>query len=188
MEKDGDAIYRDYVSKVTTLVTRLLASGRQVRLLIGDKGDIEAARDILEQLAPAEANKVAFEPSASLHELMQQIAKTDVVIASRYHNIVCALAMGRPTISMAYASKNDALLHDTGLAAFCHRIDNFDPETILSQVDFAFEHQTILTTQVKAGVERYRSRLARQEELLPTTFLDNVRSTADPAIQSRRPN
>ncbi len=105
MEKDGDAIYRDYVSKVTTLVTRLLASGRQVRLLIGDKGDIEAARDILEQLAPAEANKVAFEPSASLHELMQQIAKTDVVIASRYHNIVCALAMGRPTISMAYASK-----------------------------------------------------------------------------------
>ncbi|KAB2704614.1 MULTISPECIES: polysaccharide pyruvyl transferase family protein [Brucella] len=188
MEKDGDAIYRDYVSKVTTLVNRLLASGRQVRLLIGDKGDIEAARDILEQLAPAEANKVAFEPSASLHELMQQIARTDVVIASRYHNIVCALAMGRPTISMAYASKNDALLHDTGLAAFCHRIDSFDPETILSQIDFAFEHRTILTMQVKAGVERYRSRLARQEELLHTTFLDNVRSTADPAIQSLRPN
>ncbi len=138
MEKDGDAIYRDYVSKVTTLVNRLLASGRQVRLLIGDKGDIEAARDILEQLAPAEANKVAFEPSASLHELMQQIARTDVVIASRYHNIVCALAMGRPTISTAYAIKNDALLHDTGLAAFCHRIDSFDPETILSRGRLCF--------------------------------------------------
>lgn len=178
----------DYVSKVTTLVNRLLASGRQVRLLIGDKGDIEAARDILEQLAPAEANKVAFEPSASLHELMQQIAGIDVVIAkSRYHNIVCALAMGRPTISTAYASKNDALLHDTGLAAFCHRIDSLilkqssPRSTLLSSIE-RFD------TQVKAGVERYRSRLARQEELLHTTFLDNVRSTADPAVQSLRPN
>lgn len=183
-EKDGNAIYRNYVAKMATLAKRLLDSGRQVRLLIGDKGDMAAAGDILEQLPAAEADKVIFEPSASLHDLMQQIAKTDVVIASRYHNIVCALAMGRPAISLAYASKNDALLHDTGLAAFCHRIDSFDPETILSQIDLAFTQRTALSQQVTAGVERYRSRLAGQEEILRALFLDPTRQKADCATQS----
>lgn len=183
-EKDGNAIYRNYVAKMATLAKRLLDSGRQVRLLIGDKGDMAAAGDILEQLPAAEADKVIFEPSTSLHDLMQQIAKTDVVIASRYHNIVCALAMGRPAISLAYASKNDALLHDTGLAAFCHRIDSFDPETILSQIDLAFTQRTALSQQVKAGVERYRSRLAGQEEILRALFLDPTRQKADCAPQS----
>ncbi len=149
---------------------------------------MEAARDILEQLGPAEAGKVIFEPSASLHDLMQQIARTDIVVASRYHNIVSALAMGRPAISLAYASKNDALLHDTGLSAFCHRIDSFDPETILSQIDFAFAERTALTRQVEAGVERYRSRLAGQEEILRALFLDPTTQKADCAAQSCTPS
>ena len=169
---DGDAIYADYITKMITLAKRLLADGRQVRLLTGDKGDMEAARDIVNQLCPIDANKVIFEPSASLHDLMQQIAETDIVVASRYHNIVCTLAMGRPAISLAYASKNDALLRDAGLAAFCHRIDDFDPETILSQIDFAFEQQTTLVTQIESGVEHYRSRLAEQERILQAAFLD----------------
>ena len=169
---DGDAIYADYIARMTALAKRLLGDGRQVRLLTGDKGDMEAARDILNQLCPIDANKVIFEPSASLHDLMQQIAETDIVVASRYHNIVCTLAMGRPAISLAYASKNDALLRDAGLAAFCHRIDDFDPETILSQIDFAFEQQTTLVTQIESGVEHYRSRLAEQERILQAAFLD----------------
>lgn len=181
---DGDAVYADYLAKMTTLARRLLGDGRQVRLLIGDKGDMEAARDILKQLGPAEASKVIFEPSASLHDLMRQIARTDIVVASRYHNIVSALAMGRPAISLAYASKNDALLHDTGLSAFCHRIDSFDPETILSQIDFAFAERTALTRQVQAGVERYRSRLAGQEEILRALFLDQTPQRADCAARS----
>ncbi|MBB4091645.1 dTDP-4-dehydrorhamnose 3,5-epimerase [Ochrobactrum pecoris] len=185
-EKDGDAIYGEYRAKMTTLVKRLSADGRQVRLLIGGKGDIEAARDILERLSPAEADNVVFEPIASLHELMQQIARTDVVIASRYHNVVCALAMKRPTISLAYASKNDALLLDTGLEAFCHQIESFDPATILSQVDLAFEQRATLIGKVEAGVERYHNRLARQEEILLATFLETGRRAAEPAIQPPR--
>lgn len=127
-----------------------------------------------------------FEPIASLHELMQQIARTDVVIASRYHNVVCALAMKRPTISLAYASKNDALLLDTGLEAFCHQIESFDPATILSQVDLAFEQRATLIGKVEAGVERYHNRLARQEEILLATFLETGRRAAEPAIQPPR--
>lgn len=177
-EEDGAAIYADYLGKMTALIGNLLAAGRQVRLLIGDKGDMEAAKDILARLAPEVAENVVFEPSGSLHELMDQIARTDIVVASRYHNIVCALAMKRPAISVAYASKNDALLRDTGLDAFCHHIESFDPQTVLSQIDSMFEERERLIESVTAGVERYRDRLAQQEETLRSTFFDRVRQPA----------
>src|SRR5690606_6819753 len=98
--------------------------------------------------------------------------------------IVSALAMGRPAISLAYASKNDALLHDTGLTAFCHRIDSFGPDTILSQIAFAFAERTALSRQTEAGVERYRSRRAGQEEILRALFLDPAPQKADCGAQA----
>ncbi|MFQ0812787.1 dTDP-4-dehydrorhamnose 3,5-epimerase [Brucella anthropi] len=184
--KDGDAIYRDYIARMAALAGRLLDEERNVRLLIGDMCDRQAVQDMLAALPPAQADKVMFEPCASLHDLMRQIAQTDIVVASRYHNVVCALAMGRPVISLAYAAKNDALLYDVGLAAFCHRIDRFDPETVLSQIHLAFEQRAVLTRQVEAGVERYRSRLAAQEEILCANFLETARKAADPAVQPPR--
>ncbi len=176
--EDGAAIYDGYLGKMTALIGNLLAAGRKVRLLIGDKGDMEAAKDILARLGPEEAEKVIFEPSASLHDLMDQIARTDIVVASRYHNIVCALAMKRPAISVAYASKNDALLHDSGLDAFCHHIESFDPQTVLSQIDGMFEERERLVAGVETGVERYRDRLAQQEETLRAAFFENIRQPA----------
>ncbi len=105
---------------------------------------------------------------------MQQIAKTDIVIASRYHNIVCALSMGRPAISLGYAKKNDALLNDTGLSEFSHHIETFNPQLLLSQVDSMFERKAELGESVKAGVTQYRKRLARQEDAINKELLSKI--------------
>ncbi|KFJ50064.1 polysaccharide pyruvyl transferase family protein [Brucella abortus] len=147
----------------------LLASGYRIRLLTGDISDLMAVDDLMARLAaPARAN-IVFEPVTSLNGLMQQIAHTDIVVASRYHNIVCALATGRPAISLGYAAKNDALLHDAGLDRFCHHIEDFDPQTVLMQVRQMFANLEQLREGVEAGVARYRLHLARQEEVLPGT-------------------
>ncbi|MEN5278847.1 polysaccharide pyruvyl transferase family protein [Brucella sp. TWI432] len=169
--RHGEAIYDHYLNKMTQLISELLLDGRQVRLLTGDKGDLQAVHDLLQRLPPATAQKVIFEPVASLHDLMQQIAKTDIVVASRYHNIVCALAMGRPAISIGYARKNDALLIDTGLREFCHHIENFHPQTLLTQIDTMFSRREELAKTVKDGVKLYREQLADQEEMLRVDLL-----------------
>ena len=49
---------------------------------------------------------------------MHQMAETRIVVATRFHNVVCALKMKKPTISIGYASKNDVLLAEMGLAEF----------------------------------------------------------------------
>ena len=147
-----------------------------MRLLTGDKGDVQAIGDLMARIDSPDAAKIIIEPVASLHELMQQIAQTDIVVASRYHNIVCALAMGRPAISLGYAAKNEALLHDTGLDGFGHHIERFDPQTILAQIDDMFARRQQLAESVEAGVAQYRLKLAQQEETLRVQLLTKRKS------------
>ncbi|ASV88401.1 polysaccharide pyruvyl transferase family protein (plasmid) [Ochrobactrum quorumnocens] len=172
---DGAAIYDNYLDKMTELIDELLQDGRQVRLLIGDKGDLEAVDDLQRRISASNLGNVIFEPVASLNDLMQQIAKTDIVVASRYHNIVCSLSMGRPAISIGYARKNDALLNDTGLSEFCHHIESFDPKTLLAQIDNMFSRREELVKTVEDGVKLYRKRLAEQEEVLRVNLLQKSR-------------
>jgi len=170
-EANASDIYETYLDKIAALADKLLASGREVRLLTGDKGDLQAINDLMPRIQSPDAAKIIVEPVASLHELMQQIAQTDIVVASRYHNIVCALAMGRPAISLGYAAKNEALLHDTGLDGFGHHIERFDTQTILAQIDDMFERREELAEKVEAGVAQYRLKLAQQEETLRAQLL-----------------
>ncbi|MFS2324114.1 polysaccharide pyruvyl transferase family protein [Brucella sp. H1_1004] len=171
---EGDAIYQNYLCKMIAIIEGLQRKGRQVRLLTGDTGDLEAARDLQRLLNKHDYRDVIFEPVQSLHDVMQQIAKTDIVIASRYHNIVCALSMGRPAISLGYAKKNDALLKDTDLSEFSHHIETFNPQLLLSQVDSMFERKAELGESVKAGVTQYRKRLARQEDAINKELLSKI--------------
>lgn len=172
---DGAAIYNNYLDKMTEIIDELVLDGRQVRLLTGDKGDLEAVYDLQKRIRAPNLSNVIFEPVASLNDLMQQIAKTDIVVASRYHNIVCSLSMGRPAISIGYARKNDALLNDTGLSEFCHHIESFDPKTLLTQIDNMFSRREELVKAVNAGVGVYRERLAKQEEVLRVHLLQKIR-------------
>jgi polysaccharide pyruvyl transferase WcaK-like protein len=79
--------------------------------------------------------------------------------------------MGRPAISLGYAAKNEALLHDTGLDGFGHHIERFDTQTILAQIDDMFERREELAEKVEAGVAQYRLKLAQQEETLRAQLL-----------------
>ena len=55
----------------------------------------------------------------SLDVLMREMAKVGTVVAIRYHNVLCALMLGKPTVSLSYASKHDFLMADMGLPEFC---------------------------------------------------------------------
>jgi polysaccharide pyruvyl transferase WcaK-like protein len=168
---DGDAIYDQYLSRMAELIDAFLADGTGVRLLTGDRGDLEAVGDIQRRIRSPHAGRIQFEPALSLHALMQQIAATDIVVASRYHNIVCSLLMNRPAISIGYAQKNDVLLNDTGLQRFCHHIENFDPLVVHAQAREMLLRREEFLIPMAAGVLRYRERLAEQEDVLQAGLL-----------------
>lgn len=172
---EGAEILRTYVDKITQFLIWLLDRGCNVRLLIGDATDQSATALVLAKLAEAgrtvPSDRLSVAPSSTLRELMEQIALCDIVVASRFHNIVCALKLGRPVISISYARKNDALLAEMGLGEFCQHIDRFDVESLKRQmvaIDGAREEHK---RKVRQAIRVLLERLAEQDVLLSARLL-----------------
>ena len=134
-----DAIaYQDYLDKLASFILWLLERDYAVRVLIGDLtydepvvGDL---REVLRGKGIARfADRLADQPAASVDEVMQQIAEVDVVVASRFHNVLLALLLGKPVVSIAYNEKNDALMEQMGLSRYCQAIEKLDFGRLVEQ-------------------------------------------------------
>jgi polysaccharide pyruvyl transferase WcaK-like protein len=166
----GAAIYADYLGKMTTFVCWLLDRGYLVRILMGDEADRPTVDDLFRAVRSTRPDRaedaIVFAPAHTLQDVMQQMAGTDVVVATRYHNIVCALRVGKPTISIGYAGKNDALLAEVGLAEFCQHIERLDVELLKSQTAQLVSDRAAFEQRICDAQMRFESRLSEQEDLL----------------------
>ena len=166
----GAGIYAGYIKKMTEFLPWLLDQGYIVRLLMGDEADRRAAHDLLQAVRSRRPDladaSIVFEPAQTLHEVMQQMMDTDLVVATRYHNIVCALRIGKPTISIGYAEKNDALLAEMGLHDFCQQIERLDIELLKAQTTRLLSQRAAVERRIREVQARFESRLSEQEDLL----------------------
>jgi polysaccharide pyruvyl transferase WcaK-like protein len=152
----GAEVYRRYVDTVAEVGRRLLGAGHSIRLLVGEGTDQEAVDDLTPVLtAGASGDRAHVETGHidTMDELFREIGRTDVVVATRYHNVVAALIMGRPVVSAGYAEKNRWLLADVGLDGHCQSVDAIDPERIVASV-------TDLLARRDEHVERIRKQTA----------------------------
>ena len=172
----GAEAHQQYIDNLAALVRQILDRGHRVRLLIGETADDAAVKTLMLRLrsqSPAIAEEDLVEaPASSLHDVMRQMQETDVVVATRYHNIVCALKLAKPTISLGYSKKNDVLMAQAGLGAFCHDIESFEVDQVIEQFQSisALRHQ--YADAVRAYGETADFRLAEQEATLRTMFLE----------------
>lgn len=116
---DGARLHRVYLDEITRFVRGLVDDGRRVRLFVGDCADLAIVDEILRRLGPRSAPSVQAVRTDTLSDLMSEMGAVDAIVASRYHNVLAALKMSKPTFSLSYAAKNDALMDAMGLAG-CH--------------------------------------------------------------------
>ncbi|NEB80891.1 hypothetical protein G3I40_37640 [Streptomyces sp. SID14478] len=126
----AEEIHRRYLDGTTRFVRALVEDGRQVRLLTGDACDAPVVTAILDAV---DSPLVTAADAASLADLMKETAAADTVVATRYHNLICALKVGTPTLALSYAAKSEALMDRMGLAAYCHPAREVDAERLLEQ-------------------------------------------------------
>ncbi|MFB7591631.1 polysaccharide pyruvyl transferase family protein [Streptomyces sp. NPDC056169] len=126
----AEEIHRRYVDGVTAFVRALVRDGRPVRLLTGDEVDRTVVASILDAV---DSPLVTAADAASLADLMKETAAAEAVVATRYHNLVCALKVGTPTLALSYAAKSDALMAQRGLAAYRHPAREVDADRLLEQ-------------------------------------------------------
>lgn len=126
----AEEIHGRYLDGTTRFVRALVEDGRPVRLLTGDECDRSVVAAILEAV---DSPLVTAAEATSLADLMKETAAADTVVATRYHNLVCALKAGTPTLALSYAAKSDALMDRMGLAAYCHPAREVDADRLLEQ-------------------------------------------------------
>lgn len=156
-DPNAELIYKTYQEKLSRFIIYLIDRGFRVRLLTGDIGDqvavSEMAQKVRGSMSKDDTDKgaVIFEETTDLHQLMQQIEQTDMVVASRYHNIVCALKMGKPLISIGYNDKNDYLMAEFNQIPFCQRIETLDLDRLQGQFERLLQNYFLIKSEIKAA-------------------------------------
>ena len=135
--RQADQLHASYVEKMKSFVLWLVDNGRSVRLFTTDVHDERIMDEVIAylrahrpQLGPSQ---IVAEPVSSIDELMRQIASVDTVVASRFHNVLCALMLAKPTLSVGYAAKFDVLMEEVGLAEFCQSAHSVDVDRLIKQ-------------------------------------------------------
>ena len=130
--RHAESIYSTYVAQMKELLLWLIDSGRDVRLFVGDANGSDDAvvqellacvRSSRPDLAPS---RIISDPVRTFDDLMLAMLSVDIVIAMRYHNLVCAMKLSKPTLSIGYSPKHDVLMADRGLERYCQSVESLD--------------------------------------------------------------
>jgi polysaccharide pyruvyl transferase WcaK-like protein len=163
----GEGIFRTYVDRMSTIACRLLDDGQSVRVLIGEQCDARAVDALLETVrrrrdGNAETDRLIVEPIGSMRDLLTQIGSTDAVIGTRYHNVIGALMMKRPVISLGYAAKFVDVMTSMGLGRFCHDAEAIAPDAVLDDIAELLGNWDAFSADVVARNQQYAEDLERQ--------------------------
>jgi polysaccharide pyruvyl transferase WcaK-like protein len=166
----ADEIYASYVEKTKRFVRWLVDNDHRIRLFTGDHLDESVVQEILSDLRvhrpELEPSRIVAEPASSLEDLMQQMSSVETVVATRYHNVLCALKLSKPTLSVGYAAKHDVLMAEMGLADFCQSIHSLDVERQIEQFTaLDSRREQLKCTMVERNLANVR-RLERQYAVL----------------------
>jgi polysaccharide pyruvyl transferase WcaK-like protein len=137
--KRAGEIYSSYVAGMTRFVQWLVDNGYRVRLLIGDTFgcDDDPVEEIIASVRESrpglDASWVIAEPVTTFQDLMRTMLPVRAVVAIRFHNLICALRLSKPTISISYSPKHDVLMADMGLPGSCHPASSLDADRLIDQ-------------------------------------------------------
>jgi polysaccharide pyruvyl transferase WcaK-like protein len=179
-----ETIYRDYVAKVATFVRWLIEHDYAVRFLIGDvvydnrvRQDVRA---LLERGGVSyEAGQIIDEPARSVHELLSQLAGTDIVVASRFHNVLLALMLRKPVVAISFHEKVDSLMKAMEMTRFSQDIENVDVDKLIDQLGALEENAESIRCRLEQKAESYRANLEEQYEYIFKTLL----APSDPGLK-----
>ncbi|MGA6161380.1 polysaccharide pyruvyl transferase family protein [Amycolatopsis magusensis] len=161
-------LYDSYVDTMTRFVAKLIGDGRPVRLFTGDLADRQVVGEII---AALDSPLLSAPETSTLAELMRAMSAVEMVVATRYHNVLCALKLAKPTLSLGYAAKNDVLMTRLGLGDFCFPVRDIAVDDLLGRfTELEDRADELRATVAERGAELTRS-LERQFAELPATFL-----------------
>jgi polysaccharide pyruvyl transferase WcaK-like protein len=170
VEKPSDAIYLEYLHNLVAFAGWLLAHDYVVRLLIGELSDRSVLKDFKSLLKASsgeyDEERIIDRPALSVEQLLPQIAASDIVVATRFHNILLALVMNKPVIAISFHHKCASLMSDMGLAEYCHDINHMNVGRLIEQFQNVERNAENLKRVIGRKVGKLREALEEQYKLV----------------------
>jgi len=135
-------------------------------LIIGDVGDISVSQEF-ESLLKASSGTydeecIVNQPALSIEQLLIQIADIDIVVATRFHNVLLALLLNRPVLAISFHHKCASLMDQMGMAEYCHDINHMNAFRLIEQFEDVVRNVEKLKSAIGHWVEQSRSALDEQ--------------------------
>jgi polysaccharide pyruvyl transferase WcaK-like protein len=162
--------YLAYLENLVTVVTWLLAHEYDVRLLCGDLGDMHAKQQfselLRERLSVRDESRIVDEPVLTVENLLSQIVATDVVVATRFHNILLALLCNKPVISISFHHKCASLMNAMELSGYCLDINELTADRVIEKFCDLEANADKLKTLIRQKVTEFRIALDEQYSVI----------------------
>lgn len=152
-----------YVVELSSVIQRLLAAQKEVLLVCGDTADRATADAIIDAVrrdAPSTpSDQLRLSTATTFADLSQTLAEAEIVVASRFHNLICALRLGRPAISLGYAVKAAELMRGLGLEDDIMNVRTFKPSEVYRRVMQHSDEEEGLPVSVQRLVSDYKAQV-----------------------------
>jgi len=166
----GPSIQRAYLENLAVFARWLLLHEYDVRLLIGDRVDLDAIkefRDLLrDRLPKVDDERIINEPISSVEGLLSQIAATDIVVATRFHNVLLSLLCDKPVIAISFHHKCESLMSAMGLSAYCLDIDELKADSLIEKFCDLYTNAERLKPLIREKAGEFRRALDEQYQII----------------------
>ena len=173
----GNDVHVGYMESLVVFVQWLLDHDYQVKLVLGDWDAyvVEEFRALLrERLGTYDERRVTHPRVDSFQELLSQLEASDIVVATRFHNVIFSIMLDKPVIAISFHHKCTSLMSDMGLSEYCHEINELEPDVLIERFQQLVGNAGDLKRTIGQQANERRAALDEQYDLL-------FRGAADPA-------
>jgi polysaccharide pyruvyl transferase WcaK-like protein len=161
--------YAAYLDALAVFAEWLLEHDYDIRLLLGDSDTIvieEFKSALRERLGAYDQERVVEQSIESVHDVLVELAETDVVVATRFHNVLLAMLLEKPVIAISFHHKCSSLMREMKMSEYCHEIDRMDAERLIRQFQELEQNREAVRRTIAQGVGEARAALDDQYDLL----------------------
>lgn len=161
--------YSNYLDSMARFAEWLLDHDYDIRVFIGDgAGDQEAVHGFRTRLQDqfGDLDNRVTEQGQSPQAVLAGLAETDVMVATRFHNVLLSLLMNRPVIAISFHHKCSSLMRQMHLSEYCHEIDQLDADRLIGQFESMQTEVRTMRRTISTKVDEARGLLDEQYNLL----------------------
>lgn len=163
------ARYTEYIQKFANFAQWLDENGYSVLFFPTQaRADVLTIEDIRAVLngAGKSPRMLAGIPIQNIEDLISEIARTDLVVANRYHGILLSLALNKPVLGVAYHEKSRALLEQVGQGNYVLNIADLRVEDLIEKFKALHANSAAIKKQIAASMAPLREALEQQYDLV----------------------